>query len=101
MNWCIVVLKDTVVLWEMASNHWPQIVFQYVNVFQSVYSTFNKVQSTYDSVKCNASPNHYTKSLPWRWRGAASLEVERCRLVAILRQLFSICTPCYPAQFLP
>jgi len=45
MNWCIVVLKDTVVLWEMASNHWPQIVFEYVSVLQSVYTTFNKVQS--------------------------------------------------------
>jgi len=69
MNWCIVVLKDTVVLRETASNHWPQIVFQYVNVLQSVYTTFKKVQST-NSVKCNASPNHYTKSLPWRRRGA-------------------------------
>jgi len=37
MNWCVVGLKDTVVLMDMASNHWPQIVFQYVNVLHSVY----------------------------------------------------------------
>ena len=55
----------------MASDHWPQIVFQYeyVNILQSVYITFSKVQSL-NSVTCNAFPNHYTKSLPWKWRGA-------------------------------
>jgi len=95
MNWCIVVLKDTVVLWKMASNHWPQIVFQYVNVLQSVYTTFNKIQST-NSVKCNASPRLVIT--PSRFLGGAEVQAGT---IAILRQLFSICTPCYPAQFLP
>jgi len=37
--------------------------------------------------------------IPKSLHQVASLEVERCRLVAILCQLFSICTPCYQANF--
>jgi len=40
MNMYIVVLKDTAVLWDMASDHWPQIVFQYVNVLQRAFTLF-------------------------------------------------------------
>jgi len=70
MNWCIVVLKDrpTVVLREMASNHWPQLSSSMSMYFRAFILSSRK--SNTKSVKCNASPKHYTKSLRWRWRGA-------------------------------
>ena len=58
----------------MASDHWPAVAADCFSVsmsvyFRAFYTTFKKVQSI-KSVKCNASPKHYTKSLRWRWRGA-------------------------------
>jgi len=69
----------------MASNHWPKIVFQYVNVLPSTKCEVPTLLNV-------MHPHIITPKV-------ASLEVERCRLVAILRQLFCICTPCYPANF--